>query len=153
ADPYTGPVSIGKAIDDTQLYILDGAGKPVASGDAGELYVGGAGVARGYLNRPELTRAHFLADPFSTRAGARIYKTGDMASCREDGNLEYLGRFDDQVKIRGYRVELGEVESVMAEHPAVRRCVAVAREDEPGNKQLVGYLIARDGQSVAPNDL
>ena len=152
-DPFTGSVPIGRAIDNTQLYVLDQRLKPVSAGVVGELYIGGAGVARGYLNRPELTREHFLADPFSNQPGARMYKTGDMARCREDGTLEYLGRLDDQVKIRGYRVELGEVEAVVAEHAAVRRCVAVAREDEPGNQKLVGYVIPRNGQGVTPKEL
>ena len=152
-DPFTGSVPIGRAIDNTQLYVLDQQLRPVPAGVVGELYIGGAGVARGYLNRPELTREHFLADPFSNQPGARMYKTGDRARCREDGTLEYVGRLDDQVKIRGYRVELGEVEAVLAEHAAVRQCVAVAREDEPGNKQLAGYVIPRDRRVLTPKDL
>jgi len=153
SDPFSGSVPIGKAIDNTRLYVLDQQLRPVPAGVAGELYIGGAGVARGYLNRPELTREHFLADPFSNEPGARMYRSGDMARCREDGTLEYLGRLDDQVKIEGYRVELGEVEAVVAEHAAVLHCVAVAREDEPGNKQLTGYVILRDGQAVTPKEL
>jgi thioesterase domain-containing protein/acyl carrier protein len=152
-DPFTGSVPIGQAIDNTQLYILDPQLNPVQPGLTGELYIGGAGVAYGYLNRSELTREHFLADPFSNEPGARMYKTGDIARCREDGNLEYLGRLDDQVKIRGYRVELGEVDAVAAEHAAVRQCVTLVREDTPGNKQLAAYVIARDGQAVTPKEL
>ena len=117
------------------------------------MYVGGAGVASGYLNRPELTLERFVVDPFSNQAGARMYKTGDVARYREDGTLEYLGRLDDQVKIRGYRVELGEVEAVITEHPGVRRCVVLAREDQPGNKQLVAYVIAHDGRALAAKEL
>ncbi|HXJ43603.1 MAG TPA: amino acid adenylation domain-containing protein, partial [Bryobacteraceae bacterium] len=152
-DPFTGSVPIGKAIDNTCLYVLDQQLKPVQAGLLGELYIGGAGVARGYLNRPELTSKHFLADPFSNRSGARMYKTGDMARWREDGTLEYAGRLDDQMKIRGYRVELGEIEAVAAEHPAVRQCVALAREDESGSKQVAGYVIPRDGEAVTPKEL
>ena len=152
-DPFTGSVPIGNAIDNSQLYVLDQQLQPVDAGVVGELYIGGAGVARGYLNQPELTREHFLADPFSNQPGARMYKTGDMARCRENGTLEYLGRLDDQVKIRGYRVELGEVEAVVAEHPTVRQCVALAREDESGSKQLTGYVIPRDGQAITPKEL
>ncbi len=152
-DPFTGSVPIGRAIDNTQLYVLDQQLKLVPAGVVGELYIGGAGVARGYLNRPELTREHFLADPFSNQAGARMYKTGDRARCREDGTLEYAGRLDNQVKIRGYRIELGEVEAVLAEHAAVRQCVAVVREDEPGKKQLAGYVIPRDRRVLTPKDL
>jgi amino acid adenylation domain-containing protein len=152
-DPFSGSVPIGNAIDNTLLYLLDQEFKPVHGGVVGELYVGGAGVARGYLNRPELTREHFLADPFSDEPGARMYRSGDMARRREDGTLEYLGRLDDQVKIEGYRVELGEVEAVVAEHAAVLHCVAVAREDEQGNKRLTGYVILRDGQAVTPKEL
>ncbi len=152
-DPLTASVPIGKAIANTQLYILDQQLNPLQPGLTGELYIGGAGVARGYLNRPELTRAHFLADPFSNEPEARMYKTGDLARCREDGNLEYLGRLDEQVKIRGYRVELGEVEAVAAEHAAVRQCVTLVREDTPGNRQLAAYVIPRDGLTVTPKEL
>ena len=152
-DPFTGSVPIGKAIDNTQLHVLDEQLKPMPAGVTGELYIGGAGVARGYLNRPELTRERFLSDPFSTQPGARMYKTGDMARFREDGTLEYLGRVDNQVKIRGYRVELNEVEAVVASHASVRQCVAVAREDVPGRKQLVGYVVLRDGQAITSKEL
>ena len=152
-DPFTGSVPIGKAIDNTQLYVLDQQLRPMQAGVAGELYIGGAGVARGYVNRPELTEEHFLADPFSKEPGARMYKTGDIARYREDGNLEYVGRSDDQVKIRGYRVELGEIEAVVTDHAAVHRCVAVARPDERGNKQLEGYVIPRAGQAITSKEL
>ncbi|WP_159073764.1 amino acid adenylation domain-containing protein, partial [Streptomyces sp. RTd22] len=130
---------LGQRIPDLRVYVLDGHGEPVPIGAVGELYVGGEGVARGYLNRPELTRERFLTDPFRMEPGARIYRTGDLVRQLPDGSLEYLGRNDDQVKIRGFRIEPGEIESRIGEHPAVRSCVVLAREDQPGNKQLVAY--------------
>jgi amino acid adenylation domain-containing protein len=144
ADPVTGPIPIGRPIANTLLYVLDAELQPVPKGEAGELYIGGAGVARGYLNRPELTAERFLRDPFAGVSGARMYKSGDLARCRPDGIWEYLGRTDDQVKIRGYRIELNEVEAILAAEPSLRSCAVVAREDEPGKRRLVAYLVSRD---------
>ncbi|HEY3104090.1 MAG TPA: amino acid adenylation domain-containing protein, partial [Pyrinomonadaceae bacterium] len=110
-DPQAGPVPIGRAIANTQLHVLDENMQPVAAGETGELFIGGAGVARGYLNRPDLTQARFVADAFGT-----MYRSGDLARSMPDGNLEYLGRVDDQVKIRGYRIELGEIETALRQH-------------------------------------
>ncbi|MDR0192479.1 amino acid adenylation domain-containing protein [Pseudomonas yamanorum] len=135
-----GVSPIGVRIPDLQLYVLDARREPVPSGVVGELYVGGAGVARGYLNRDELTAERFLADPVT---GLRLYKTGDLGRLLADGSVEYLGRNDDQVKIRGFRIELGEIEARLAGCDGVREAVVIAREDEPGDKRLVAYVIAQ----------
>ncbi len=152
-DPASGSVPIGRPIANTQLYILDRYMNPVPIGVIGELYIGGAGVARGYLNRPELNQERFLADRFSSQSGARLYKTGDLARYRNDGILEYLGRVDNQVKVRGYRIELGEIEATLASEPRVKSCTVLVREDEPGNKQLVGYVIPRGDSLPTAEDL
>src|SRR5262249_19195775 len=109
-------IPLGRPIANTQAYILDEKLRPVPAWVAGELYIGGAAVARGYLNRAELTADRFIPNPFSREAGARLYKTGDLARFRGDGEIDFLGRIDNQVKIRGYRIELGEVEATVAEH-------------------------------------
>jgi amino acid adenylation domain-containing protein len=152
-DPRSGSVSIGRPIANTELYILDRHMNPVPVGVMGELYIGGAGVARGYLNRPELTKQRFIHDPFSGRAGARLYKTGDLARYRRDGSIEFLGRIDNQVKVRGYRIELGEIEAALSDYPGVKSCAVLAREDEPGNEQLVGYAVVRDNKQLAVDDI
>jgi amino acid adenylation domain-containing protein len=133
--------SVGRPIDNTQLYVLDQHLQPVPLGVQGELYIGGAGVARGYLHRPELTSERFLPNPFSHDPNARLYKTSDLVRYLPDGNLEFLGRLDHQVKIRGFRIELGEIETVLVQHPEVREAVVVAQENTAGYKRLVAYLV------------
>ncbi|MFN9326835.1 MAG: amino acid adenylation domain-containing protein, partial [Flavobacteriales bacterium] len=143
-DPSTWPAlpNIGTAIDNVKLYVLDEQMKPVAKGEEGELYLGGACVAKGYIGRDDLTAERFLADPFE--AGGRLYKTGDRAAELPNGEIDYKGRIDGQVKVRGYRIELGEVEVAMEKHPAVEQAVATVREDRPGLKRLIGYYVAKN---------
>ncbi|MBK6685780.1 MAG: LLM class flavin-dependent oxidoreductase [Deltaproteobacteria bacterium] len=154
-------IPIGTPIANTQLYILDKHLQPLPPGVPGELYIGGDGVVRGYLDRPELTAERFVNDPFRS-AGARMYRTGDLAKWRElpagapenaGGLVEFLGRVDHQVKIRGYRIELGEIESQLSQHPAVRECVVVVREETPGDQQLVGFCSTKEGMSLDPEDV
>ncbi|MEH1798883.1 MAG: amino acid adenylation domain-containing protein [Nostoc sp.] len=141
-------VPIGQPIANTQLHVLDQCYQPVPIGVPGELYIGGAGLARGYLNRPELTALKFVPNSFSHEPGARLYKTGDLARYRSDGNLEFLGRIDHQVKVRGYRIELGEIEGLLGQHPKVQEAVVLMREDLPKNQSLVAYFVANT--EIAP---
>ena len=139
-------IPIGRAIANTQVYILDTYLQPLPIGVPGELYIGGDGLAKGYFNRPELTAEKFILNPFSDESQARLYKTGDLARYLPDGNIEFLGRKDYQVKIRGFRIELGEIEFVLAQHPSIQETVVIAREDIPGDKRLVAYVVLQQEQ-------
>ena len=141
------PQTVGRPIANTQVYIVDAYRNPVPIGVVGEIYIGGDGVARGYLHRPELTAEKFIYHSFNREAARRLYKTGDLARYLPDGNIEFLGRFDNQVKLHGYRIELGEIEAVLGQHPMVQSSVVVVREDTPGDKRLVGCVVARSDES------
>ena len=133
---------IGQPIANAKIYILDKYLQPVPIGVPGELYIGSVCLARGYLNRPELTQEKFISNPFEKLGESKLYKTGDLARYLPDGNIEYLGRIDNQVKIRGFRIELGEVEAALSQHSDVQACCVIPREDTPGDKRLVAYLVA-----------
>jgi amino acid adenylation domain-containing protein len=139
-------VPIGKPIANMKVYILDNHRHLIPAGVHGEIYLGGIGLARGYLNRPELTAEKFVANPFSPDHGERLYRTGDLARYLPDGNIEFLGRVDHQVKVRGFRIELGEIETLISKHPLVKTAFVMAREDRPGEKRLVAYLVLHDFQ-------
>ncbi|AGC45642.1 non-ribosomal peptide synthetase [Myxococcus stipitatus DSM 14675] len=139
---------VGVPISDLQAFILGPSLEPVPVGIPGELYIGGRGLARGYHGRPDLTAERFIPHPFSTTPGARLYKTGDRARFREDGQIESLGRTDFQVKLRGFRIELGEIEAVLEQQPGLRQALVLAREDRAGDKRLVAYLVPTAGHEV-----
>jgi natural product biosynthesis luciferase-like monooxygenase protein/FkbM family methyltransferase len=141
-------VPIGRPIANTQIYILDRHLQPVPAGVPGELFIGGAGVVRGYLQRPDLSADRFIPDPFGSEPGGRLYRTGDLARYLPGGRIEFIGRIDDQVKVRGHRIELGEIETAIAQHEGVREVVVVAREDAPGDKRLVAYLVPAQAQAA-----
>jgi amino acid adenylation domain-containing protein len=149
-DPRATSVPIGRPITNTYVHLLDPEMRPVPPGALGELYIGGAGLARGYLNLPELTAERFVCDPFAPDTpGARLYKTGDLARRLPDGALEFVGRADDQVKIHGFRIELGEIAATLAGVPGVRESVVTTREDVPGSKRLIAYVVPEGGASFS----
>ncbi len=137
-------VPMGKPIWNTQLYVLDENFEPVPIGVEGELYIGGLSLARGYLNRFDLTAERFIPDPYSKRIGMRMYKTGDIVKCYEDGVIDYIGRIDNQVKIRGFRVELGEIETLLNAHKNINKAIVIAFNDEQRRKRLVAYIVVSD---------
>jgi amino acid adenylation domain-containing protein len=144
--------SIGRAIDGVEIYILDDHRQPVTEG-AGEIYIGGAGLGRGYRNRPDLTAERFVSNPFCATPGARMYRTGDLGRRLPNGEIAFLGRLDEQVKVRGYRVEPSEVSTVLCQHPAVQASLVVAKEDVPGEKELVAYLVFSPGVAATATAL
>jgi amino acid adenylation domain-containing protein len=146
-------VPIGRPIANTEMYVLDAELQPLPAGIAGELFIGGEGVGRGYLNKPELTAERFLPDPFRPGRLGRIYKTGDLARYRSDGEIEFLGRIDNQIKIRGFRIEPEEIESVLGQHPGVQASAVVGCEDVPAEKRLVAYLVGRETETITSSEL
>jgi amino acid adenylation domain-containing protein/thioester reductase-like protein len=153
--PGSDTISIGHPVANTQIYMIDqrcrrqgDVLKQVEIGQSGELHIGGDGLARGYLNRLEMTDERFVPDPFSTKPGARLYKTGDLARFLPDGNIQYIGRIDNQVKIRGYRVELGDIEAAISRYPNIKDVAVIAREDNAGEKQLVAYFVSKNNAEL-----
>ncbi|MTJ29412.1 non-ribosomal peptide synthetase [Aphanizomenon sp. UHCC 0183] len=144
----THSVPIGRPVANTEIYILDQNLQPVPIGIPGELHIGGAGLARGYLNRKQLTNEKFISNPIPSSKSSRLYKTGDLARYLPDGNIEFSGRIDYQVKIRGFRIELGEIEAVLAQHPLVKSSAVIVREIQPGNKQLVAYVVTEEHSNI-----
>lgn len=149
--PSRREVSIGRPVPNTRVYVVDSYGEPVPVGVQGEALIGGAQVARGYLNQPETTSRAFVDDPFNP--GERLYRTGDRVSRLPNGELLFHGRVDDQIKIRGFRVEPGEIESALAQHPAVQGCAVVGAPARSGGLQLVAYVVAEETSDVGPSEL
>jgi acyl-CoA synthetase (AMP-forming)/AMP-acid ligase II len=147
------PICIGRPIANTDIYILDRHGEPVPVGVPGEIFIGGEGVAIGYHARPELTAQRFVADRLSGRPGARLYATGDLGKCSNDGRYVHLGRLDAQVKIRGMRIELGEIEAALGAVPEIQSGIVVARETVPGEGRLVAYVVYRPGQDLTASEV
>jgi amino acid adenylation domain-containing protein len=152
-DDPSAPITIGRPIRNTRIYVLERGGQPAPIGVPGELCIAGEGVARGYHDRPELTAEKFVTLALPGGRTERAYRTGDVARFRADGCIDFLGRRDHQVKVRGYRIELGEIEAVLATHPGVKECVVGVREDSPGDHRLVGYVVMTEGAVAEPEAL
>jgi amino acid adenylation domain-containing protein len=152
-DTGNSVVPIGHPIPNTKIHILDAYLQPVPSGVPGQLFISGIGLARGYLNRPDLTAEKFIPDPFTDQPGIRMYKTGDLARYRADGAIEFIGRCDQQIKLRGFRIELGEIEAVLNHHRAVREAIVIDREDTPGDKRLVAYVVTDEADASIVDQL
>jgi len=146
-------IPLGRGMKDVQLLVLSRPGQLAGIGEAGEIYIRSPHLARSYLHNDDLSQQRFLPNPFTKATGDRLYRTGDLGSYLPDGNVGFLGRADHQVKIRGYRIELGEIESVLGRHPAIREAVVVARDDEKGEKRLIGYLVCASGNAPAASEL
>ena len=153
SDDRVEVVHLGPPLPNSQIHVLDQHQQVVPIGVPGELHIGGASIARGYLNRPELTAKAFIPNPFNDEPEARLYKTGDLVRYLPDGTIEFVSRIDDQVKIRGFRIELGEIQAVLAQHPAMREALVIVREDVPGDKMLVAYLIPQQEPAFTIRDL
>lgn len=151
--PAPAPITIGTPIANTRVYVVDPHGEPVPIGVAGELWIGGAGVALGYHARPELTAERFIADPFSTEPGARVFRTGDAAMWDGEGRLHHLGRLDHQLKIRGFRIEPGEIEAALEAHPAVRQAVVTGRNATPNDVRLIAYLVFQTAETLTTSEV
>jgi acyl-CoA synthetase (AMP-forming)/AMP-acid ligase II/acyl carrier protein len=147
------PPTIGRAIDNTQIYILDEELQQVPIGEIGEIHIGGLGLAAGYLNQPDSTEEKFIANPFSQAMGTRLYKTGDQARYLPDGQIAFVGRIDHQLKIRGYRIEASEIISQLNAYPAIETSYVIAREDAAGDKRLVAYIIPEEDKSITVSNL
>jgi amino acid adenylation domain-containing protein len=151
--PGDGPIPIGRPIANTEVYILDAHLQPVPIGVAGELYIGGAGLARGYHNQLELTARKFIRNPFTNDPSVRLYRTGDLVRYLPDGEMEFIGRMDNQVKIRGFRIELAEVENTLGQYPKIRETAVLVREDRPGDKRLVAYVVRRQNHHLTIDEI
>jgi amino acid adenylation domain-containing protein len=152
-DTLEKPITIGRPIANTRVYILDRLGQRVPAGVPGEIFIGGDGLARGYLNRPELTAEKFIKNPLTADGTPRLYRTGDLGRFLNDGSIEFIGRADDQVKVRGFRIELGEIENVLAQHQSIRQAVVIVREDTPGDQRLAAYLTLLTSPAPSTSDL
>src|SRR5262249_14878761 len=152
-EPGAEPITIGRPIANTQIYVLDRAGQPQPVGVPGEIWIGGDGVAAGYHRRRELTAERFVSDRFSGRPNSRLYRTRDLGRWLADGRLQHLGRLDRQVKIRGFRIELAEIEVELNAHRAVRQSVVITREVRPADVRIIAYVVVRDGEDLTVSDV